>query len=452
MGPGNRFGEGFEVLRILEDVSKICDAQLGSEAYRIDETPRCIAPKATEEFIVAKPKSSQEVAKLLSYANSKGIAVFVRGGGTGLSGGAVPTVPGIVLSTERLKDLRIDERSRIAECGAGVTLYELERTAELAGFSFPPHPGAETATVGGMIATNAGGMRALRYGTMRNYVLAIEVVLPSGKVLQLGSRTLKNSTGYQLMQLFIGSEGTLGVVTKAWIKLHPAMREAVTLAIPFSSVDAAIECVAELAKLTLPLALEFMEDRAVRIGERVCGLRWPGSGEAHLLVMLENFAEAEKVAEIAEKHGALDVFVATSRREQRELMRIRGSIYEGLKNEIIEILDVCVPPGFIAEYVKKSNEIAAEYGIDVITYGHAGDGNVHQHPLLYEGWEESYFEFRERLFELAKSYGGIISGEHGIGCVKREELRKLYPEQYELMRAIKAIFDPKGIMNPGKVI
>ncbi|MET1124339.1 MAG: FAD-binding oxidoreductase [Archaeoglobaceae archaeon] len=429
----------------MEELAKICEVY-EPVGYEADETPPLIAPKPAKDFVVVKPRSSEEVARILRFANERRIPVFIRGGGTGLSGGAVPTKRGIVLSTERLKELSVDVRNRFADCGAGVTLRELEAAAESRGLSFPPHPGAETATVGGMIATNAGGMRALKYGTMRNYVLACEVVLADGKILQLGSRTLKNSTGYPLLQLFIGSEGTLGVITRATLKLFPSLRESVGVVAAFDSTEEAVNAIIELSKTLLPLALEFMEDRAVEIGESVVGKRWPVRGRAHVFAIFENFAEAERSAEV------LGDAVVASGKELRDLMLIRGSIYEGLRKNIIEILDVCVPPGEIAIYLKESERIAAKYGVDVITYGHAGDGNLHQHPLVYEGWRETYFSFREELFELATKLGGVISGEHGIGEVKREEFRKLYPEQYELMRKLKSLFDPNGILNPGKVV
>ncbi len=438
----------------VQELERICDVFPASDAYKADETPPNVAPSAVSNFVVAKPKSTQEVAEVLKFASKNKIPVFVRGGGTGLSGGAVPTSEGIVLSTERLKTLEIDVRNRVATCGAGVTLQELESAAERSGLSFPPHPGAETATVGGMIATNAGGVRALKYGTMRSYVLGAEVVLPNGEVLQLGSKTLKNSTGYSLLHLIIGSEGTLGVITRAHIKLHPPMRGNVSLAIPFHTLEDAIDCVAEIMLgNVIPMAVEFMERRAVEVGEAVSGKRWPAkSGEAHLLVIVESFEEAERIAEVAENMNAIDVLIATSRREQRDLLDVRSLIYEGLKDKVIEVLDVCVPPAHIAEYVKRSNKLAAEYGIDVITYGHAGDGNVHQHPLLFDGWQEVYFKFREELFRMALELGGVISGEHGIGAVKKAELKKLMPKEVELMRAIKSVFDPANVLNPGKVV
>ncbi|MEM1578425.1 MAG: FAD-binding oxidoreductase [Archaeoglobaceae archaeon] len=422
-----------------------------TESYALDETPRAIAPKSSE-FVVVKPVNALEVSKILKFANERKIPVFIRGGGTGLSAGAIPTKKGILISTERMRRVEIDKRNRVAICEAGVTLEELSKEAEKNGLSFPPRPGAENATVGGMIATNSGGVRAIKYGVMRNYVLGLEVVLPDGRILELGGKIIKNTSGYSLLHLLIGSEGTLAVITKAVIKLLPMLREISMLAIPFWKARDAFDFVIEtLAHLT-PLALEFMEKKAVEIGEKVSGKKWVSkNGDAHILAIFENEREAEESAEIAFNCNAIDVFVA-SPREQRDLLDLRGKIYLGLKEKIIEILDVSVPPAQIAEYMEKSDEIAKKYGIEVITYGHAGDGNLHQHPLLFNNWKEFYPRFKKELLKAAIQLGGVISGEHGIGEIKKEELREFYPEEYRIMCEIKKIFDPNGILNPTKVI
>lgn len=437
----------------INELAEITEVYPASEAYAYDETPALIAPKPVENFAIVKPRSAEDVSRILKFASQRKIPVFTRGGGTGLSGGAVPIVEGIVLSTEKMLDIEIERENRIAVCGAGVTLKQLDDEAFRHGLSFPPHPGAEIATVGGMIATNAGGVRTLKYGTMRNYVLGMEVVLADGRILELGGKTIKNSSGYSLLHLFVGSEGTLGVITKATIRLFPQLKNMTLLAVPFSTIESAMDCVVEISAKMLPLALEFMEKRAVKVGERISGERWVSKkGDAHLLIVFESFDEAEECAEIAERHGAIGVFAATTKKDQERLLKIRGLIYEGLKKEIIEILDVCIPPAKIAEYYRKSNKIAERYGIELVTYGHAGDGNIHQHPLIYDDWESSYFDFREELLRLAVSYRGVISGEHGIGAVKLRELAKIFPEQNRIMREIKRLFDPHGILNPGKVV
>ncbi len=407
-------------------------------------------PKAAE-FVVVKPRNSSEVSEILKFANERRVPVFVRGGGTGLSGGSIPTRKGIVISTERMKDISIDRRNRIAVCQAGVTLEELSISAERHGLSFPPRPGAESATVGGMIATNAGGVRALKFGVMRNYVLGLEVVLADGRILKVGGKTLKNSSGYSLLHLLIGSEGTLAVITGANIRLLPPLRDMTMLAIPFRRVEDAISFALDTFLRITPMAMEFMEDRAVRIGEKISGTRWVSKeGSAHILAIFEHREEAEEASEIAFRNGAIDVFLP-SPREQRELLELRGKIYMGLKDRIIEILDACIPPAQILEYLKRSEDLARRYGIEMITYGHLGDGNIHQHPLIFDGWDKVYPRFRKELLKLAVSLGGVISGEHGIGVLKREELREFYPDQYRLMFEIKKVFDPNMILNPDRI-
>lgn len=441
-----RKGEEVSVEEILEnfEVFRI-------ESYGYDETPKTIAPKPSD-FLVVKPKNAEEISKLLKIANEKGIAIFTRGGGTGLSAGAIPTKKGILISTERLKGIEIDVKNKVAICEAGVTLGELSKMAERHGLSFPPRPGDENATIGGMIATNAGGVRAMKYGVMRNYVLGLEAVLPDGRKIKLGGKTLKNSSGYSLLHLLVGSEGTLAIITKAVIRLMPPMKEMSMLAIPFRTIDDALDYVIDTTRIMIPMAMEFMEKRAVEIGEKVSGKRWVSrEGNAHILAIFERRDEAEESAELAFANNAIDVFVA-SPKEQRDLLELRGKIYLGVKDKAIEILDACVPIASIAEFLKRSEEVSKRYGIDVISYGHAGDGNIHQHPLIFDGWQKVYWKFREEILRIAVEMDGAISGEHGIGEIKKEELRRFYPEIFELMKELKRLFDPKGILNPGKVV
>ncbi|MDW8118272.1 MAG: FAD-binding oxidoreductase [Archaeoglobaceae archaeon] len=434
---------------MFEELEKICKVYR-IESYAYDETPKPVAPEP-EEFVVVKPENALEVSKILKFANERKIPVFIRGGGTGLSGGAVPTRKGIVISTEKMKGIEIDIGNKVAICECGVTLEELSRTAERHGLSFPPRPGAENATVGGMIATNAGGVRALKFGVMRNYVLGIEAVLSDGRILNFGGKTLKNSSGYPLLHLIIGSEGTLAVITKAIIRLLPPLKDMSMLAIPFKRVEDALNFGMKASLHTTPMALEYMEKKAIEIGEKFSGKRWVSrEGEAHIMAILERKEEAEEIAEIALNFNPIDVFIL-SPREQKDLLEFRGKLYVSLKDKIIEILDVCIPPAEIARYLQKSNEIAESYGIELITYGHLGDGNLHQHPLIYDGWEEDYPKFRKELLKLAVESGGVISGEHGIGVLKREELKEFYPEQFSLMQEIKKIFDPNCILNPDRI-
>jgi glycolate oxidase len=422
--------------------------------------------------LVLKPGTAGEVAAILKLANNARIPVTPRGGATGLCGGCVPSLGGIVLSVERMKRiLEVDAANQMAIVEAGVTLDEFEKAVEGAGYYFPPHPGEESAMIGGMIATNAGGSRAVKYGVIRNYVRGLEVVTPQGEILNLGGKLIKSSTGYNLLHLMIGSEGTLGVITKAIIQFlgRPAVTR--SLVIPFDSLEAAIETVPLLLNRILPVALEFVPLDVIKITEEYLQKKWPcAKGETHLLVILDAAGEDEmdrlsqNVAEIALGKGALDVFIADSPKKQDIVLAIRSKIYEAIKSQTIEILDICVPRAEIAAHVKRVRDVAKKHEIWLPTFGHAGDGNVHTHimkaryeqdrivPIPEQEWRDKIEKIRDELYADGCARGGVISGEHGIGLVKKKYLfRSLSPQQIELMRGIKRIFDPNGILNPGKI-
>jgi len=436
------------------------------EGYLRDETPRDVSPHPCRDVVVVRPKSTEEVSRLLKLAYTHEVPVVPRGGGTGLSGGAVPLTPSIVLSLERLKWIEVDRDNLTMTCGAGVTLGEIiQYLKSYEDIWFPLHPGDEGATIGGMVACNAGGARAVKYGVMRNYVAGMTVVLPSGEVLKLGGKLIKNVAGYDLMHLFIGSEGTLGVITEVTIRLKPRPRATYTLIIPYEDPNKAIETVPPMLRSGVtPLAIEYIEKEGIEAGEKASGEKWPvKAGEAYLMVVLEGMSRDEllnmstAIADIAQEHEAIDVFVAEDRDQQEKILKVRSLIYEELKEKTIEILDVAVPVAAIATYVNKTREIAEKYGMKVVQYGHAGDGNVHQHPLKTglkeEEWRERYPQLKREVFTLARELGGTITAEHGVGAVKVEDmLTHLTREEISLMRRIKRAIDPKNILNPGKVL
>jgi len=429
-------------------------------SYLHDETPPTLDVRAAENVVVVRPKNTEEVSVILKLASAEKLPVFTRGGGTGLSGGAVPICDGVVLSTEKMKRIEIDTENLCAVCGAGVTLRDLIREAEKSGMSFPPHPGDESATVGGMIATNAGGVRATKYGVMRNYVLGVEAVLATGDVVRFGGKLIKNNAGYNLMHLLVGSEGTLAVITEAIIRLLPPFKRTATVVVPFGTIEGAIHAVVEILRDgTIPLALEYIERKALEVGEKVSGKNWPPKDEANLMIMVDGrnedeiVAMAERIEEICRSRGAENAFIALGQKEQRDLLEVRSLIYEGMKDLVIEVLDVTIPPAKIPEYIRRCNSEAIEMGFEIVNYGHAGDGNIHQHPLKTEGWRESYPKLKRTFFKIARELGGSITGEHGVGVVKKADLREMLSEtEYELMRRIKRVFDPEGILNPGKVV
>jgi glycolate oxidase len=422
---------------------------------------------------VVKPERTEEVAAVMLLASGARIPVTPRGGATGLSGGCVPLYGGIVLALEKMNRIvEIDLANQMAVVEAGVRLGDFARAVEEAGLSFPPHPGDESAMIGGLIATNAGGSRAVKYGVIRNYVRGLEVVLPSGDVIRPGGKLVKSSTGYSLLQLLVGSEGTLGVITRAVIQLLSAAALSRSLVVPFDDVDGAVEAVPLLmGRKVVPLAVEFIEQEVIRITEEHLKKRWPTSaGRISLLVILDASTEDEMdrmsqvVAEACLEKGALDIFIADTPAKQDLVLEIRSKIYEAIKALTVEILDICVPRAEIPGHVRRIREVSRQYGIWLPTFGHAADGNVHTHimkarygegkmiPVPEEEWRDKAEKVRTELYADAKARGGVISGEHGIGLVKKPFLAMAVgSEQVDLMRGIKRLFDPYGILNPEKV-
>lgn len=423
--------------------------------------------------VVVKPGGTEEIAAIMRLATARRIPVTPRGGATGLCGGCVPVRGGIVLSLERMnRIIEIDQANQMAVVEAGVTLGEFAKAVEEAGLSFPPHPGDESAMIGGLIATNAGGSRAVKYGVIRNYVRGLEVVVPQGQVLRLGGKLVKNSTGYSLLHLMVGSEGTLGIVTRAILQLLPGARLTRSLVIPFPELESAIESVPlVLGQKVTPLAMEFMEEEVIRITEDFLHKRWPATmGKTYLLIILEATSEAEMdrdseaVAEVCLARGGLDVFVADTPQKQETVLDIRSKIYEAIKSHTVEILDICLPPAEIPAHVRRVRQVAKEFDIWLPTFGHAADGNVHTHIMCArydqgkmvaipdDRWRGRVDLVREKLYADCQARGGVISGEHGIGLVKKPFLSLVLDEfQIELMRGIKKLFDPHLILNPGKI-
>lgn len=423
--------------------------------------------------VVVKPDSTGEVSRIMALALEEKIPVTPRGGATGLCGGCVPSEGGIVLSMERMnRVIEVDQINQMAMVEAGVRLSEFYQAIEETGLFFPPHPGDESAMIGGLIATNAGGSRAVKYGVIRNYVRGMEIVLAGGKILNLGGKLMKSSSGYNLLHLMIGSEGTLGVITKAVIQLLPLPPLTRSLIIPFEELEQAIETVPALSKNKItPLAVEFISKDVIKITEKYLKKSWPSKkGKTDLLIILDASSEIEmdslsqKVGEICIEKGALNVYVADSPSKQRDVLEIRSKIYEAIKKETVEILDIVVPRSEIAAHVKKVKQVSEKYGLWLPTFGHAADGNVHTHimrcryrngaciAILSDEWRSKIEEIRGELYRDCRRRGGHISGEHGIGLVKKPYFNLVADEEMvRLMKGIKQIFDPEGICNPGKI-
>lgn len=421
---------------------------------------------APEAVLLAQ--NTDEISAVLRYCCQKGIAVTPRGAGTGLCGGCVAVRGGIVLSTERMKRvLEVDEKNMTATVEPGVLLMEFPKALEGTGLFYPPDPGEKTATMGGNAMTNAGGMRAVRYGVTRDYVLGMEVVLSSGKILTLGGKNVKTSSGYSLIDLLVGSEGTLGILTKLTVKLIPEPKANISLLIPFDDLDTCIGAVpAVLGCGCEPTAVEFMEREVIACAETYLGKQFPdASADAYLLVRLDGASvEAlrpamDRLTDLALSIGARDVLLADTDERKESIWNARGAFLEAIKNSttVMDECDVVVPRERIADFVRQSGQIGREAGVRICSFGHAGDGNLHiyacKDAMEDQAWAKALEQVMDRLYEAARNLGGEVSGEHGIGHAKREFLRESLGEtQMALMRGIKSVFDPAGILNPGKVL
>jgi len=431
------------------------------ESYLRDETPDALRPPAAEDLILVKPSTTKEVSQILEAANKMRIPVFPVGGRTGLVGGCIPTERGIILSLERMNEIKIDKENLMAIADAGATLADLIKAAEEADLFFPLHPGDEAAQIGGLISTNAGGVRAVKYGVMRNYVKGVEIVLPTGEILNLGGLLIKNNAGYDLMHLIIGSEGTLCVITRAVIKLYPKSGYSATLILPFDSRADAIGTVPKILQSgVIPLAIEYVGIKELNTAAEHLNEEWNvQKGNAQLIIILsgssedEVYSACEKISEIAEENNAHEAVIAETREDQEKILRIRSNIYTALKSGMVDILDVTVPMSRLGDLMNAIDKISEKYKVYLPVYGHAGDGNLHIHVMKENGEVPEYVkEIKSEIYDASVRLGGVITGEHGIGRLRIGEFERFISEkERSLMKEIKRIFDPNNILNPGKI-
>jgi glycolate oxidase len=431
----------------------------GKENYSRDEAPH---PRDFLPEVVVKPDSVQAVSSVMKLANRHRIPVTPRGAGTGLSGGCVPVHGGISLSLEKLNHiLEVDTANFCVTAESGITLANLCSNVEQYGLYYPVYPGETGATIGGNVATNAGGMRAVKYGVTRNFVMGLEVVLPAGEIIRTGGKYIKSATGYDLTQLLIGSEGTLAVITQVILKLitPPGSRE--ILLIPFNDLVDAIRFVPIILKeKIIPVSIEFMQQDILEMVKDYTGKEVPfKTHPAYLMLMIEAGGPeefcliSEHIQEIALKHHALDVFVPGSERAKRQLLEIRENFYPSIQHRgMLDLADVVVPRSRIAEFVEKAQDISKQFDLPIFVYGHAGDGNVHLHPVGKNVDLHKLEEFLDEIYRSGINLGGTISGEHGLGLDKKVYFPLVASrEKLELMKRIKGAFDPNNILNPGKI-
>lgn len=451
------------IKEVIKDEERVLVGAEISEDYSHDE----LGSIKKMPDIVVQTLTTEEVSKIMKYAYENTIPVTPRGSGTGLVGSAVPLHGGIIIDLTKMnKILELDEDNLTLTVEPGVLLMEIGKYVEEHDLFYPPDPGEKTATIAGNINTNAGGMRAVKYGVTRDYVRGLEVVLPTGEVVDLGGKVVKNSSGYSLKDLMAGSEGTLGIVTKAILKLLPLPKKAISLLVPFKDLESAIETVPKIIKSkSIPTAIEFMQREAIVSAEEFLGKKFPdNSSDAYLLLTFDGNSKEEveaayeKVADICLKEGALDAFISDTEERQESIWSARGAFLEAIKASTTEMdeVDVVVPRNRVAEFVKFTNQLEDKFKIRIRSFGHAGDGNLHIYILkddLDEAtWNKKLSDVMECMYEKSKELKGQVSGEHGIGFAKKGYLSEsLNEETLNIMKGIKLAFDPKNILNPGKV-
>ncbi|MCC8063644.1 MAG: FAD-binding protein [Clostridiales bacterium] len=456
----------FDAIRAMTAPERVAVGDEIASEYYHDEMPN-YGTYPPELYVEVENK--EEISNIMAYCNAENIPVVVRGGGTGLAGGSNCKYGGIMLSIMRMNKIYpVDHKNQTITCQPGALLLDVQAAAAAEGLFYPPDPGEKTATIGGNVITNAGGMKAVRYGLTRDFVRCIEAVLPDGSIERFSSNVVKNTTGYDIKDLVIGSEGTLCILTEVTLKLLPAPNCTCTLVMPFHSLEECADMVPKVLELPfVPTAIEFLERELIDIVERNLNKPLPvKEGEAVLIVMYDASSQSEldaaveAAAEAALANGAIDCAIANTPERAASVWEVRGGILEGMKADSIsqEECDVVVPRSCIAQYVKDAKRIALSHGVRVEPCGHCGDGNIHTELLRGpemsdEEWESATHACLTELYALSKQLGGQLSGEHGIGNGRLEYLKEFVgPRMIQLYKAIKLAFDENLILNPGKII
>ena len=446
----------------------IRDDQEQLERYSHDE----IAEKEYHSMpeVVVRPRTAEEISKIMKLANRRRIPVTPRGGGTGLSGGAVPVYGGIVLSLDRMNSiLEIDPDNMVAVVEPGVITNDLDAAAKECGLFFAGYPmSLQSCFIGGNVAENAGGGKAVKYGVTGRYVLGLQVVTPSGEIAEFGGKLVKNVTGYDMIGLMVGSEGTLGIFTKIIIKLLPRPTKIVDLLVLFKDAETAIKMVPTIMTRArvVPTAIEFMDRLCVRASCEYLNEKIPyENAEAMLLIELDGNSktqleeEYEAIGELCFQSGAIEVYVADNYTTQERIWSVRRNIAEAFMvispHQSLE--DICVPVAGIARIIPELDRLSKKYDIQIPCYGHAGDGNLHATPVknpahTLEQWHEMLPKVLEDLYGVTRDLGGVISGEHGIGHKRKQYMKYSVSDvSLDLMKRIKKALDPDDILNPGKI-
>ncbi len=456
----------------FEDIKKLQDI-LGAENVLVGDA---ISPDyAHDELggiekmpeVLIRVHTTEEISAVMKLAYQKTIPVTVRGSGTGLVGSAVPVCGGILMETTKMnKILELDSDNLTVTVQPGVLLMELAAFVEENDFLYPPDPGEKSATIGGNISTNAGGMRAVKYGVTRDYVRALTVVMPNGEIMELGAKVAKNSSGYSLKDLVVGSEGTLCIITEAVLEVIPLPKVSLSLLVPFADMKSAIEAVPQIfrSKIT-PTAIEYMSRDTILFAEDYLGKKFPDTkNDAYILLTFDGNTESQvdadmkAVADLCLSIGALDAYIVDTEERKKSVWSARGAFLEAIKASTPEMdeCDVVVPVNRVDEFIKFTHALAEEQKVRIPSFGHAGDGNLHVYicrdSLNDADWKNTLSVCFDKMYEKAEELGGLVSGEHGIGYAKKEYLKKqLGDVPIGIMQGIKKVFDEKNILNPGKI-
>lgn len=448
---------------IIRDQDRLFIGDQVPEKYKSDHFISDVA----KVHAVALPISTEEVAELVQYANQESLAIIARGEGTGVAGAQVP-IKGdeLIIDVHKMnRILELDEETMTLIVEPGVKNGDIQEYAESRGYFYPPDPGSKHSSIGGNVATNAGGMRAVKYGTTRDYVREMEVVLSDGSVVSLGSLNIKNSSGYDLKDLFIGSEGTLGITTKIKLKMLPLPQYKQSALMAFATLSDATDAVLTILKLGVdPTALELFERETIEYSEKFMNLALQSQkGQAYVLMTIDgndNEAIIGKIALVEDmlSNDALDIIPLPNAEEEKKTWSLRDNILTALMQFTeYEMLDEVVPINKFAEMISYTKELQQKHELKVINFGHAGDGNIHtvlmKKDLDEETWQKKRKAYLDDLYEKVLELGGKPSAEHGIGLVKKSYFTKMSNQiELELMRKIKYALDPDNRLNPGKLI
>ena len=453
-------------LRIIQTLQDI----VGAEHVTTERADRiCYSYDATQQKflpdVVVYPADAEQISLVLKMANAEGIPVFPRGAGSGFTGGSLPTRGGIVLVTTRLdRILKIDEENLVAEVEPGVVTEQFQLAVEKVGLFYPPDPASlKFSTLGGNVAECAGGPRCVKYGVTKDYILGLEVVTPQGDIIRTGGQTMKGVVGYDLTKLMVGSEGTLGVITRIIIKLLPLPEAKKTMLVLFDSIDGAARAVsAIIGGKIIPTTLEFMDATTIECVRKATAIEIPPEARAVLIIEVDGDRDlierqARRIAQIVAPLGVLETRIAANAAESDAIWKVRRSVSPSLRNVNPDKFneDICVPRSQVPDMIRAVEAIAQRHAVPIVNFGHAGDGNIHVNIMIdrkVEGELEKAEKAIEEIFAAALKRGGTMSGEHGIGITKAPYIpMELDPAAVAYMKTIKQALDPNNILNPGKI-